>query len=85
MIIKQHEIGQEIQVGDYIVIKSRIDDNCRPYKVHRVTAKFVFIQWNEIAEGKFPRIYTGQFSFHPYGYKDRYSTTSYIAGKAKES
>jgi hypothetical protein len=83
MIIEQHKVGQEIQVGDYIVIQSRLDNKYKPYRVHRVTANFVFIRWNEISEGKFPRTYTGKFSFQPAGHKDKFSTVNYIAGKEK--
>jgi hypothetical protein len=62
--VKVHplEEGAELQVGDYI-------KHDTPYRVawspiHRVTAKYAFVKYNDMAEGKFPRVYRS-FTFVP--------------------
>lgn len=81
-----HNNGQEIQVGDYILVKSMIASGYRPYKVHRVTPKFAYIMWNEKAEAKFPRVFIKSCRFCPREFaKDRFKTTEYIACKEKVS
>lgn len=63
--------GYEIQVGD--VIKSS-GLTTHLFKVHRVTKKFAFVRYNEIAEGKFPRIYG--YAFEPYP-RQKWNMTNY--------
>lgn len=50
------EYGHELNVGDIIEVSEIIGQGTR-YKVYRVTKKYAFVMWNEVGEGKFPRIY----------------------------
>ena len=58
MQVKKAPMGHELQVGDFIKSESGIT-GIRWYKVSRVTAKFAFIKYNEVAEGKYHRKVTG--------------------------
>ena len=81
-----HNNGQEIQVGEYILVKPMIADGYCAYKVHRVTPKFAYIMWNDTSEAKFPRIFIRSCGFCPRAEaKDRFKTTEYIACKEKVS
>jgi len=42
-----------LEVGDLIMKKDFLGE--RTFKVHRVTPKYAFIRWNDIAEGSFRR------------------------------
>jgi hypothetical protein len=74
--------GYEIRVGDYILIKSMLDKGYRSFRVHRVTAKFAFCKYNDVAEGKFPRVFT-RYGFHPSPRTEKFQTTEYVVGIVK--
>ena len=56
--------GYEIQVGDVISITSGITGT-RMYRVVRVTSKYAFVKYNDVAEGKFQRVYQMMFAKLP--------------------
>ena len=72
--MKEAEAGYEIQVGDIIQIESFVKTS--HHKVHRVTPKRAYMRWNDVAEGIFPRIYTG-FGYKQIGNNNPYSTVKY--------
>ena len=69
------EDGYVIKVGDTVLRKGPLDAGYHVYKVHRVTDKFAFIRYNDVAEGKLPRIYS-RFSFHSLP-RQKWSQTDY--------
>ena len=79
--VKQPD-GYEIQPGDYILVKTMLDEKFRPYKVTRVTAKYSFVRWNDVAEGKYPRVWK-EFSFESFP-RSNYPTTRYLVAKKVE-
>lgn len=63
MKLKEAPHNYEIQVGNIIEVDSKIFKK-RQYEVHRVTAKYAFVKWNDKSQGKFPRTYN--WAFQPY-------------------
>lgn len=61
--MKKAEKGHEIKVGDVIVSKHVFGVN--KFAVHRVTKKYAFVMYNDIAEGKYPRIFDTTFQSLP--------------------
>ncbi len=70
--MNEAKYGYLIQVGD--IIKSIGPMASNEWKVHRVTPKFAYVKYNDIAEGKFPRVYGFAFQSLP---KQQWRTTSY--------
>lgn len=71
--MKKATDGYEIKVGD--IIKTEHVFGKKTYSVHRVTKKYAFVKYNDVAEGKFPRIYDSfWFSSLP---RQAYNTTKY--------
>jgi len=66
--------GEQLEVGDCIVIRSWFGDCKR--KVHRVTKKFAFARITEESEAKYPRTYDLNFQSLP---RQSYPTTEYLA------
>lgn len=56
--------GYELKVGDKILINNRLTKPTA-YTVHRVTKNYAFVMWNDIAEGKFPRVVDWRFQSLP--------------------
>ena len=54
MKVQKLGIGKQIEVGDVILHDSWTGKTW--HKVIRVTSKFAVIRWNDVAEGKFPRV-----------------------------
>jgi hypothetical protein len=50
--------GEQIEVGDNISHETR-GFGSRWYAVHRVTPKFAFVRYNDVAEGKYRRLVSG--------------------------
>lgn len=71
------EYGHVLNVGDIIEVSEICGQGTR-YKVHRVTKKYALIMWNEVGEGKFPRIYNIGFGYLP---KDKWRTTTFTIYK----
>lgn len=61
-----------VEVGDVIRTEHAFGGN--RFKVHRVTKKYSFAMFNEIAEGRFPRVYGFGFSSLP---RQKWNTTNY--------
>jgi hypothetical protein len=80
MTIIIHKDGQEIQVGDYIVVKSIANAKPSKHKVHRVTANYAIAEWGEGKEVKFHRIFKRR-GFYPVGDSARFSSIEYLAGR----
>lgn len=63
--------GDLIQVGDRIKHENALGISW--YVVHRVTPKYAFVQYNDVAEGRYPRKANGvYFSNLP---REKWSTT----------
>lgn len=60
--MKRLNDGETIQVGDVIESKSVI--GTRKFEVHRITKRYAFVRYNDVAEGKYPVIYN-RFGFQP--------------------
>lgn len=56
MTYEQLTDGETLEVGDVIKHESALGN--RRYKIHRVTAKYAFIKYNDVAEGKYHRVIT---------------------------
>lgn len=54
MELKKLKSGDMLEVGDKIRMNSFIGTSWFP--VSRVTPKFAFVKWNDVAEGKFQRM-----------------------------
>ena len=67
-----------LQVGDVIV--SNHPQRLNRYVVHRVTNKYAFVKYNDVAEGKFPRVVDHRFQSLP---RQQWSQTTYYIEKAK--
>lgn len=65
--------GYLIQVGD--IIASTAMGQTKKFKVHRVTKTLAFVRYNDIAEGKFRRVYNS-FWFGPIP-REHYSMVQY--------
>jgi len=63
----------EIKVGDIITADSSFGRN--KYVVHRLSKKYSYVKFNDVAEGKFPRIYN-RFGFARLP-RDKWNTTVY--------
>ena len=57
MKVRKLTDGEEIQVGDYIRAEHMGIGGKSHYKVHRVTKRYAFVRYNDVAEGKYPRVY----------------------------
>lgn len=67
------EDGHEIQIGDLITADGGFGKS--KHLVHRVTKKYAFVKYNDVAEGKFPRVYDSfWFCSLP---KQKWQTTTY--------
>lgn len=64
--------GYELGIDDVIVCKHPLGN--RRYTVSRVTPKFAFVNYNEVAEGKFPRVFDERFEALP---RQTWSRTEY--------
>lgn len=71
-------IGYELQVGDIIIAKHAFGNN--KHVITRVTPKYAFVQYNDVAEGKYPRIFDTNFTFLP---RPKWNTTHYSIEKVK--
>lgn len=71
------EDGYELQIGDKIICKHTFGNNV--HIVTRVTKKYAFVQYSDIAEGKFPRIVDFWFQSLP---KQTWNTKTYSIKKA---
>jgi hypothetical protein len=67
----------ELQVGDIIVAKHAFGNN--RHTVIRVTKRYAFVKYNDVAEGKYPRIFDFHFDSLP---RQKWSTTRYSIEKA---
>lgn len=72
--MKEAVEGYEIKVGDRIRSKSWLRET--EWEVYRVTPKRAYIKYNEVAEGKFPRI-VKKHGFRPISTGTPYSTVTY--------
>jgi len=70
--------GYSLQVGDAIVAKHAFGNN--RHVVTRVTPKYAFVQYNDVCEGKYPRIFDRSFSSLP---RPKWMTIDYSIEKAK--
>lgn len=70
--------GDELQIGDVIVSKTGFGTQRR--SVHRVTKKYAFVKYNDVAEGKYPRKYDMYFESLP---RHQYSMVSYNVERAR--
>ena len=75
MKVRKLKNGDAIQVGDKIRLEHAL--GIRWETVHRVTAKYAFVKYNDIAEGKYRREYN-DFGFSPIP-RDTWKTTNYSA------
>jgi len=67
-----------LNVGDTILRKGPLDNGFKAYVVSRVTPKFAFIKYNDVAEAKFPRTYSRfHFKSLPEG---KWCTTQFKVG-----
>lgn len=71
-------IGYELQIGDIIVAKHAFGNN--RHIIHRVTPKYAFVRYNDVCEGKYPRVFDLHFDFLP---RPKWGTTKYSIEKAK--
>lgn len=65
--------GYLIQVGD--IITSTAMGTTKKHVVHRVTKTLAFVRYNDVAEGKFRRVYNS-FCFGPIP-REHYSMVDY--------
>ena len=70
--MKKVQDGHELKVGDVIISKHAFGGS--KWAVHRVTKKYAFVWYNDIAEGKFPRVL--EFNFQPLP-RQQWNTTDY--------
>ena len=64
MKIRPLKNDEEIQVGDRLKTDTAFGTTWHTF--HRVTAKYAFVKWSNVAEGKFHRTFS-TFSYHPVG------------------
>ena len=64
--------GDKLQIGDLVITDNRIFK--QKHTIKRITKNFAFIDFNDIAEGKFPIVYTVDFQLLP---KQKWNTCSY--------
>ena len=69
--MKYADFGYVIQPGDVIEANFL---GTRRHEVRRVTKTMAFVRWNDVAEGKFPRVFDLHFSVIP---RPRYNTITY--------
>lgn len=72
------EDGYELQLGDVIIAKHALGKN--RHVVTRVTKKYAFVKFNDVAEGKFPRIFDFHFESLP---RQQWNTVHYTVERAK--
>lgn len=54
MKVRYLKDGEQVEVGD-IIIHTHTFGSAH-YTVHRVTPKYAYVRFNDVAEGKFPRV-----------------------------
>lgn len=65
--------NEKIQIGDVIIHKTAFGKGV--YVVHRLTKKYAWVKYNDVAEGKYPIIFN-HFDFHSLP-RDTWDTTVY--------
>lgn len=70
--------GYELQIGDTIVSKHTFGNN--KHTVIRVTKKYAFVKYNDVAEGKYPRVFNMYFEALP---RSRWGTILYSIEQGK--
>jgi hypothetical protein len=75
MRVKKLPDGAQIEVGDRILHDASLGKSW--HTVHRVTPKFAFVKYNDVAEGKYPRL----LSYFGWGPRPKilWDTTQYSA------
>lgn len=68
--------GDEIQVGDIVVHRHAFGES--RYPVVRVTPKFCFVAYNDVANGKYPRVFDARFGSLP---RPKWDTIMYAVGR----
>ena len=82
MRVRKLKNGDMIEVGDKIKVEHR-GWGVQWETIHRVTPKFAFVKYNDVAEGKYRRVYS-EFTFSPIP-SQLWNSTSYSAWRPLES
>jgi hypothetical protein len=71
-LLRLLESGEQLKVGDVIVHKHCFGGG--KYRVHRVSKKYAFVKYNDVAEGKYPIVFDMRFESLP---RKTWGTTTY--------
>jgi hypothetical protein len=72
MKTRQLKENESLQIGDFVIIKTAFGNS--KYVVFKISKKYAFVHYNDIAIGKFPIVFDFQFNSLP---RQKWSTNTY--------